>query len=200
MGSKRIAEAYATICREVRQRAHADSRARRESLRARELLTRVSDADRPRPRTPCRLRSAPVLSPDPIAADARAIRRVGDVEIGFALRTIGSHDGAPLLTLWLRNAGTESVGFDLARLHVRGHSGKGTRALQLDDPRGEIEPLHIDPGASGREKLRLTDVGHDGGSLTRVCVDVSPAFFESRASLAPVCFVPTDDATWAVAP
>lgn len=138
--------------------------------------------------------------PPPLEAEARTVRRVGDVEVAFGLRFIGSHDGAPLLTLLLRNEGTSSVAFDLARVRIEGYSGKGSRVLQLDDPRGEVEPMHIDPGAWGREKIRLTDLDHESGRLARVCIDVARAFTESSANLAPVCFVPTGDATWAVSP
>lgn len=142
--------------------------------------------------------------PRPLTAesdvDRRAIRSVGDVSLAFALRYVGSPDGAPLLTLWLRNAGVEPVAIDLERLRVQGHTPTATRALQLQDPRGELEPLHIDAGASGREKLRLTDLGSKDGALAKICIDASPVFTESPARVPPVCFAPGPDASWVVSP
>lgn len=132
--------------------------------------------------------------------DARAIRTVGDVQLAFALRFVGASDGAPLMTVWLRNAGVESVAVDFERLRVRGSTDAGTRALQLHDPRGEIEPLHIDPGARGREKIRLADPGAKAGTLRKVCLDVGPMFTDRAVELAPICFAPGADASWEVAP
>ncbi len=128
--------------------------------------------------------------------ERRAIRAIGDVQVACALRFIGSHDAAPLLTLWLRNAGVESVAIDVSRLRVRGHAKSGVRALQLSDPRGELEPLHIDPGAFGREKIRLSDLASAAGSLEKICVDVASMF--DGAPVAPVCFAPGPDAPWVV--
>jgi len=142
--------------------------------------------------------------PKPLTADRevdrRVIRTLGEVQVAFALRYIGSHDGAPLMTLWLRNAGVESVAIDVSRLRVRGYAKSASRALQLSDPRGELELLHIDPGASAREKIRLADLDEKSGTLEKICVEPSSMFTESRVDLAPVCFSPGPDAAWLVTP
>ncbi len=142
--------------------------------------------------------------PQPLTAerevDARTVRALGDVELAFALRYVGSSDGAPLLTIWLRNASVTPVAIDLGRLRVRGLTANGSRALQLHDPRGEVEPLHLDAGARGHEKIRLADVGVKEGALRQICLDPSPVFTEYVVAHAPVCFAPGSDAEWTVTP
>lgn len=137
--------------------------------------------------------------PRPLTAesdvDPRAVRTVGAVDVAFALRYVGAHDGAPMLTIWLRNAGVEPVALDFGRLRVIGYAGASKRALQLQDPRGEIERVHIDAGARGREKVRLTDV-RGKGDLDRVCLDVSLVFVEQAGVVPPTCFVPGPNTAW----
>jgi hypothetical protein len=142
----------------------------------------------------------PTLLTEEREVDPRALRSVGFVDLAFAMRFVGSSDGAPMLTVWLRSEGVEPVAIDMIRLRVHGYSASGLRKLQLQDPRGEIELVHIDPGALGRERFRLTDLGAKEGALRRVCVDPSPIFIDLSAAVPPVCFAPGPDAAWVVSP
>ncbi len=140
-------------------------------------------------------------TPDPLTDDAevdpRAIRTAGELQVAFALRFVGSADGAPMLTVWLRNDGNEKIPVDLANLRIEGLSAGGTRALDLVDPRGELEPLHVEPGVVGRERIRLADGKRALGELRRVCVDAG-SMLPSAPSAGRVCFVPGAGASWAV--
>jgi hypothetical protein len=138
-------------------------------------------------------------SPAPLTSDAdvdaRAIRTMGALQVAFALRWSGAT--APLLTLWVRNSGREKIPIDVSRLRVVGYVNGASRVLQLDDPRGELDPVHIEPGAVGKERIRLVDHKSASGELTRVCIDPAPMV---KAAAVPVCFVPDGDSTWSVAP
>ena len=134
--------------------------------------------------------NTPASLTDQPEVDARTIRTVGDLQVAFALRFVGATDGAPMLTLWLRNEGDAKIPVDVSRLRVEGDG----RALQLVDPRGELEPLHVEPGVLGRERVRLADP-HPKGELRRVCIDVASMLFSS-SPIAPVCFAPGQGPAW----
>lgn len=140
-------------------------------------------------------------SPPPLIGqsdvDPRAVRSIDRFQLAVSLRFVGANDGAPMLTLRLRNAGFEGVRLDVARLQVAGYAASGARRLYLVDPRGEIEPLTMEPGVTATERVRLADPHPTKGELSRVCVDPSPML---PTAVEPICFVPTDDASWAVAP
>lgn len=137
-------------------------------------------------------------NPPPITDfDARAMRSLNGFQMAISLRFVGANDGAPMLTLKLRNAGTDGVRIDAASLKVTGESASGARPIYLVDPRGELVPLTMDPGVTAVEKIRLADEHRSKGELTTICVDVSRAL---SAPLAPVCFVPGTDAEWSVRP
>lgn len=131
--------------------------------------------------------------PPPIAGEHRALRSAGDLQLAFELRYVGANDGAPMLTLWLRNAGVEPAPLNLDRMRIRGYAPTGVRALYLVDPRGELEPLHVDAGASGHEKIRIADDGYRASRLTKVCLEIGAMV---AAPIPPVCFVPGTDAVW----
>lgn len=122
--------------------------------------------------------------------DPKTIRTIGDLQLAFALRFVGSNDGAPMLTLWMRNEGDAKIPIDVSRLRVEGDG----RVLQLSDPRGELEPLHVEPGVVGRERIRLADPGKKG-ELRRVCLDVA-SMLQGAPAIAPVCFTPGAGPTW----
>jgi len=107
---------------------------------------------------------------------ARAVRRLGCAEIGFA---VGHDPRIPerslLLDLGVRNHCVRPAPFDAGAL---GFVGEGASAspvvLSIYDPRGEIHPDQIDAECEAVERLRL-DPGTDAlaATITRVCVDTS---------------------------
>jgi hypothetical protein len=128
--------------------------------------------------------------------DERTIRTAGQLQLAFAMRFVGSNDGGPMMTMWIRNAGPAKVPLDLTRLRIVGYGAGGARPLELFDPRGEIEPLHVEPGVLARERIRLADPRRTLGELTRVCVEVASIV---NAPVERVCFVPAAGSTWVVA-
>ncbi len=123
--------------------------------------------------------------------DARAMRTLGCVDVGFGLRFVGNE--APMLRTRFGNRCPEPVVFDLTRVRIVGHSGHSgtdkTRALAFDDPRAEVVTLHLDGVTEGMEKLRLVDDGKAGGALDAICIHVDELVPEAPDTHAgPVCF------------
>lgn len=143
-----------------------------------------------------RANTLPPLTDDS-EVDPGAVRAASELQVAFALRFVGSADGAPMLTLWLRNEGNHKIPIDVSRLRIEGHTDASVRVLQLVDPRGELEPLHVEPGVVGRERIRLADPGRDRGELRRICIDPS-SMFSPPPPLTRVCFVPGAGSTWQV--
>ncbi len=132
--------------------------------------------------------------------DPHAIRAIGDLQIAFSVRFVGATDGAPMLTIWLRNEGDLKILVDVARLRIFGEGPHGARELELVDPRGELGPLHVEPGVVGRERIQLADNKRVEGELSRICVDATPIVSGTTAKedAGRVCFVRGDGAYWRV--
>ncbi len=126
---------------------------------------------------------------------SRAVRTIGDAQIAFSLRFVGAVDGAPMMTMYLRNAGTDGIAIDVTRLRVTAFAGDRARRLELVDPRGELEKLTLEPGARAVEKIRLADPARTDDDVTAICID--PTAMVS-AQVPPVCFVPSADSEWSV--
>lgn len=122
-----------------------------------------------------------VQEPD---VDARSLRAAGCIEVAFGVREPIEPADVALLTARFGNRCLRPAAFDLDSVVLTGHARDGSaRTLRFVDPRDEIQPLHLDAGTSGVEKIRLSGGADD---LQTICIDVSRVVATGTA-IEPAC-------------
>lgn len=101
--------------------------------------------------------------------DIDAIRSVGCLDVGLAVRPPVRDEDAALLVLRVGNRCMRPVRFDLRAATLVGTVDGQLTAATLVDPRDEIHAVHVEPGAQGLEKIRVAAPGR----LEGLCVDLS---------------------------
>lgn len=140
------------------------------------------------PYAPGRLTAAGDMSED-------AVRRGACVDLGVALS--GRGEVSPLLLLVrFGNRCPEAARVDLSRVHVEATVQGKTEVLYLDDPRGEVVPMHLETITMGTERFKLGPMVNF--RPTRVCISIDRAI-DTLTEIAPICFEPTDSGnSWEV--
>jgi len=127
--------------------------------------------------------------------DARAVRTLGCLDVGVAVKPAFHDDDAALLVLRVGNRCLRPAAFDVRAASIVGVTVDGrTSPLELVDPRAELIPVHVDAGAQGIEKIRLR--AREPGELRRLCIDLGHVAPEVGVVDARVCF--TNVAGWQV--
>jgi hypothetical protein len=100
---------------------------------------------------------------------------LGCIDLAVA-RVADAQKPGPVLQFSFGNRCTHAVTIDLAAVLVDAHDDSGwERELVAYDPRGEIRPLAIDAGLTGREQIEYRDPYRpfiDARTLS-ICVDVA---------------------------
>ncbi len=138
--------------------------------------------------------SAPYL-PETIAHEIGrdSVRTLGCLDVGLVPFSRGA---TSLLDLHVGNRCGYPEAFDLRRLAIEGQGEAGTSFdVNLVDPRGEIDVVHIGGADRGHERIRL-DAPSDAKRLCFRFDGVNPDAPEAKVS--PVCFDRTAEA-WRVA-
>lgn len=118
-----------------------------------------------------------------------AIRTNGCLDLGFAIEgPIVSTSREGRLTVRVGNRCGRGVPFDLRRLSIVALHGDAPGKVALDDPRHEIEELHVAPYVEAAIRLRV--VAEHGSLASHVCIDASAVVTDApQAPTPPVCFV-----------
>lgn len=107
-----------------------------------------------------------------------AVRALGCLDVGV---TPVRHGDRLALDVRVGNRCPWEQPFAIASIVIRDSAGQ---PLHMQDPRGELVLVHVDPGTEGRALVAL-----DRSAPVRVCVDVSnTAPAAPQAVVAPVCF------------
>ncbi|MGZ3418593.1 MAG: hypothetical protein ACXVEF_13090 [Polyangiales bacterium] len=124
--------------------------------------------------------------------DPRAVRAMGCLDVGLSVR--GPAD-APILRAKVGNGCVQPAAIDLGRLMVIARDESGAeRPLAIDDPRGEVVPLHLDARREMVEAFKL--VGTEK-PVVRLCVDLRGIAW-SEHQTPPICFAPSGVVSWQV--
>jgi hypothetical protein len=122
--------------------------------------------------------------------DARSFASFGCLEVAFGLLPRAHPEDVALVVARFGNNCLQPTPFNLAALRVTGVTHQGSLvSLSLIDPRNEIQPLHLDAGGHGVEKVRV------GGplDLAAVCVDARGLAPPGPEPATPFCFRPNPD-------
>lgn len=104
--------------------------------------------------------------------EAHSLRALGCLDVAFGARPKLYDDDAALLIVRFGNTCTEPVLLDLRAFAVHAIDREGVSwPLSYADPRGEIEPLHLDAAARGLEKIRL----RGARDVAQICLTVQAA-------------------------
>jgi hypothetical protein len=133
-----------------------------------------------------------LTAPGDISEDA--VRRGSCIDLGVALA--GRGEVSPLqMLVRFGNRCPEAARIDLARVRIEATVKDQTQTLYLDDPRGEVVPMHLETEAMGTERFKLGPMV--SFRPTRVCVFVDGAI-DRMSELAPICFQPSEGNAWEV--
>lgn len=128
--------------------------------------------------------------------DAASLRADGCLDLALGLRPASDPDDNALLVMRVGNRCMRPAPFDLGSIVIKGVDEVGTtHVLRLFDPNGEIAPLHVDPGVSGVEKVRVAGAGVP---LREICFDVTRVLPRAGQPIPPVCFHATGASAWQV--
>lgn len=122
-----------------------------------------------------------------------AMRQGPCVDLGLALSGRGEVSPLVLLTRF-GNKCSEAARIDLGRVRVEAWVRDERTTLYLDDPRGEVVPLHLETTTMGTERFKLGPLVNFRPS--RVCFRVEEAI-DAQAT-APICFQPSGGNAWEV--
>jgi hypothetical protein len=118
--------------------------------------------------------------------DPQSLQSLGCLEVAFGLQPRAHEEDAALIVTRFGNRCLHPTPFNLASARFSGVDREGRAvSLSLVDPRNEIQPLHLDSGAQGVERVRLAGPHN----LTAICIDVRNVAEGAAAS--PFCLRPS---------